>query len=318
MRKIIGSSLENFPRLWVKSYPFPKEVLALADLASQDIGMEIFLGGNFEENQECVKICRDSYPRWGVELFCYQGEEKRKAEVIYDPLSPDRAVRELSRSYLFNALDLALKYGASHLQLDGNDGYRTKLEPMVDSKDIVVAIKRKKGLLLEIREQFGEFPIYFENTIPIDLHAPSLMSLTGHRLSDFWKQGLPLEYDLAHHALALDIYTRAHELWFPLTEEETSLGQRVKEVGITGVILEDLALFPEIYFAHLSNAARFSVGTKSDITPEDPTQSLIDLVKVIPVLIRKARNITPEVEDKEYIQRPNLRQWIKKLQDYKK
>ena len=70
------------PQLWVKSYPYPNEVAALADLGQQDIGMEIFLGGDSKKNDECMKICQDNYPKTGIELFFYHGEEKRQREVI--------------------------------------------------------------------------------------------------------------------------------------------------------------------------------------------------------------------------------------------
>jgi len=300
------------PKIWVKSYPFPKEVTALADLGAQDIGMEIFLGSSAEKNEECLKLCRDHYPRVGVELFVYQ--DKGKGDVIYDPLSMDRTLRELSRGYLFRALYLAIKYGATHLQLDGNDGFK-KLGQAISSEDIREAIERKKGLLAEIKKQYDGLPIYFENTVPIADNASELVfSLTCHRLSDFWKEGLPLEYDPAHHAIALDVYSRASEFNFLLTAEEDYLAQRVRDVGITRVLLDDLDNISEIYFTHLGNASKFTPRTKCDVIPQEPEKALVDLERVLPVLMEKSRNITPEVADKDYVQRPNLRAWISRLQ----
>lgn len=303
------------PNLWVKSYPFPKEVAALTDLGREGIGMEIFLGGNQEKNEECLRICQDAYPHFGIELFCYQDEEKGKGDVIYNPLSADPAIQEVSCGYLFHALDLAQRYGATHVQLDGNDGYTTKPGESIQPEMIKFALEKKKGLLAELKQRYGDLPIYFENTFPIDDHAPELVfSLTGHRLSDFWEQGLPLEYDIAHHAIALDIYRRAGQFNFPVTEEEKRLAQRVIEGGITQTIIEDLNHISEIYFTHLGNATPFALQTKADVIPDEPERALVDLEQVLPVLLQKSLNITPEVADKDYVQRPNLRAWIKRLQ----
>ncbi len=304
------------PLLWVKSYPYPPEVSALTDLGAQDVGMEIFLGSNVDKNEECLRICRDSYPRFGVELFCYQDEEKGRSDIVYDPCSLNDDIRRLSRSYLFSILELAVKYGASHLQLDGNDGYVSSVDSF-NQRNTLPTIQQKKDLLLEIRARFGDIPIYFENTIPIDDHAVNFsFSLTGHRLSDFWREGLPLEYDIAHHAIALDVYSRASEFGFPLTFEEEELGRQVRKSGITAVFLDELQRFPSIYFTHLGNAMRFSLGVKSDVIPDNPDEALLDLDRVLPLLMEKSLNITPEVQDKNYVKRPNLRSWIARLQEY--
>ena len=305
------------PQLWVKSYPYPKEVQALADLGAQNVGMELFLGGNTDKNEECIRICNDNYPRLGIELFCYQDEEKGKGEIIYNPLSTDQAVKQLSRNYLFGALELAIKYGATHLQLDGNDGYIARPGQIITAATITEAIERKKSLLTEIAERFDNFPVYFENTFPIDDHAPEfIFSVTGHRLSDFYEKGLPLEYDVAHHAVALDIYNRADQFNFPLTNEEIQLAEKVRQVGITAVILEDLQKIPQIYFTQLSNATPFALLHKPDTPAEDSSGLMVDLEAVLPTLMTKSLNITPEVADKDYVQRPNLRNWITMLQEF--
>ncbi|HLD00145.1 MAG TPA: hypothetical protein VJC39_00195, partial [Candidatus Nanoarchaeia archaeon] len=301
------------PQLWVKSYPYPNEVAALADLGQQDIGMEIFLGGDSKKNDECMKICQDNYPKTGIELFFYHGEEKRQREVIVDPLSNNPNLSKLSRDYLFESLDLALKYKATHLQLDGGT-YIAGPGSLMGEKEVLKAISDKKELLAEIKQRYGDFPIYFENTFPINEKKP-IFSLTGHRMSDFWKLGLPLEYDIAHHAVALDIYSRAEEFNFPLNEEEKNLARKVKNVGITAVILEELEHFPEIYFTQLSNAQHFSFDIKPDVSPEDQTKALISMDNIIPVLLAKSLNVAPEVEDKDYVERPNLRAWVKNIQD---
>ena len=98
-----------------------------------------------------------------------------------------------------------------------------------------------------------------ETTVPITYSntQAQIFSCSGHSLSDFRKGGLPLEYDVAHHAIALDVYGRADEFGFPLTDDEKELARRVKEVGITQVILEELDTLPEIYFTHSSNASKF-------------------------------------------------------------
>ncbi len=305
------------PQLWVKSYPFPKEVQALTDLGAQNIGMEIFLGSSVEKNEECLKICKDSYPRFGIELFCYHDEEKRKAEVIINPLSPNVSVREMSRSYLFAALDLAKRYGATHLQLDGNDGYQARPGQLIDESVIQAAIDRKKGLLTEIKDKYGDFPVLFENTFPIDDHSPeSIFSVTGHRLSDFYRRGLPFEYDVAHHAVALDVYSRAEQFNFPVTDEERKLGQRVREIGMTATIIEDLKNVPKIYFTQLSNATPFALLNKPDTPTAGDSGVMVDLEAILPSLMAKSRNLAPEVADTDYVGRPNLRSWIKRLQEF--
>lgn len=300
------------PRIWVKGYPYVKEVKALADLGKQGAGMEIFLSDeNAKSNNECIDICKAEYPVWGAELFVYLGEVKRKPSIIYDPASPDRKIRELSRSYLFSSLELAAGQGAQHLQLDGNDGYRGKPGEDINAKKSRI-IEERKQLLEEIAKRFPNIKVLFENTIPIDDCSSELVfSCAGHNLSDFSRFGLPLEYDLNHHAIALDVYSRAEEFGFHLNEEEKELADSVRKLGITATILKQLGRQEDIYFVHFCNATPFSLGKKTGAEEE----GLLDLEEIVPVLVSKSQNITPEVGDDDFIARPNLRGWVKRLQN---
>ncbi len=309
------------PQIWVKSYSFLKEISTLSDLGKEGVGIEVFLGQDTQVNEECARICRNEFQNWGVELFVYQDEEKRASKVIYDIFSPNKEIAKISSSYFHSALGLAEKWGAQHLQLDSDDGYIGRPEEDINKKKQEFIQKRLK-FLESLKSQRIKTKILYENTIPIDDHNLDevtnlpIFSCIGHNLSDFGKNGLPLEYDIAHHAVALDVYTKAGEFNFPLTEQEKGLVRRIREKDITSVIIEELQEKERIYFVHLSNAQPFRLLTKTDVSEGNSNKDLLDLRRILPVLSERSENIAPEVGEPagDFKTRPYLRKWVKALQ----
>jgi len=167
--------MENKPNIWVKSYPYPKEIESLTDLNAD--GMEVFLSDDKKTSDDILKLCNNNYPRVGVELFHYEDEHKGGRDLIYDPISDNPQTREKSREFLFNSLELSAKHGCTHLQLDGNDGYRGNYDESVKSqKERVVDLKR--ALLSEIDSKGYGVPVYFENTFTIDDNSPEMVFTT--------------------------------------------------------------------------------------------------------------------------------------------
>lgn len=305
------------PKIWVKSYPYPQEIAALADLGKQDVGIEVFLGGDMLVNEECTKICSNEFPRFGIELFVYQNEEKRKPGIIYDIFSPDKTISSISKGYFWSNLELAERHGAEHLQLDANNGYQGRPGQDINARKQEF-IQQRLEFLESLRKAGLSTRVLYENTYPIDDHTPEpVFSCIGHNLSDFGVNGLPLEYDLAHHAVALDVYSKADQFSFPLTEQERGLATRVREKGMTDVIVEELQGVPEIYFTHLGNTTGFALLTKTDESIGSRGE-LINLERILPILMKKTLNITPEVGEPtgDFKKRPYLREWVKKLKDY--
>ena len=73
----------------------------------------------------------------------------------------------------------------------------------------------------------------------------------------------------------------------------------------------------EIYFTHLGNAQPFKLLTKTDVSEGISSYDLLNLKQILPVLLEKSENITPEVgePDGDFKARPYLRKWVKALQN---
>lgn len=299
-------------KIWVKSYPFPREVKSLSDLGRKEIGMELFLGEDWKANEECLNISRNEFPEIGIELFCYRGEERRERDVIWDPISPNPELRRQSRYYLFKAMEAASRYGAKHLQMDGGDGFRWRPGQEIGRYKEKL-LQQKRDLIAELGAGFPNVRVLFENTFAVDDNSVvPIFSCVGHNLSDFTVgEGLPLEYDIAHHAVAFDTYSRASQFGFPLNEREKYLARRVREVGLTDALLGELQTIPQIYFSQFSNPKRFTLlGQK----PIDESY-LLELNRVLPLLIERSENINPEVGDTDFEKRPYLRSCVAALQE---
>jgi hypothetical protein len=293
------------PKIWVKSYPRPREIVALGDLNSD--GIELFLDEDTRKSEECLRIATGSYPHVAVELFEYYNIRGRP--IAYDIFAEEESTRERSRDYLNSLIWLAHKYNATHLQLHLSDGYRFK--PGNDLE------RGRRETLARFKDYFrnlhSPIQIFFENVIVLASHSEDVrINSTGHCLSDF-DDDLPLEYDLSHHALALELYSRADEFGLGLSEEEQRLARSVKEKGITAALLEEIRK-RKFYFVHFDNASSFRLNTRSDTSPQDQRDAILDLDTVLPELISRSSNITPEVDDEDYIERPNLKEWIRRLQ----
>lgn len=301
------------PKIWVKSYPFIKEVEALKDIKAD--GMEVFLSDDKQKSEEVLKCCSHNYPRVGIELFVYEDEHKGKCDLIYDVFSEDSTIKEKSKKYLLNSLELAAKHNCTHLQIDSNDGYRGRpRQDMTSQKQKL--LKSRKELLEKLHKEF-QIPIYFENGFMVDDHSKEIIfSSFGHNILEFARQGIPLVYDLAHHAIALDMCSRAEEFGLCLNQEEEKFVKEVREKTMNQVLLDQINQIPGFYFTHFDNASRFELGgQKPDTAPENSDENIFDLEQILPVLMNRSENIAPEVGDNDFVARPNLKAWVKKLQE---
>jgi len=306
-------------QIWVKSYPYTKEIFALTDLGKKNISMEVFFSADMKLNEECAKICKNEFPNWGVELFVYQGEEKRQIRIIYDMFSSDKNIAKISLDYFNSALELAEKYGAQHLQLDAGN-YKGRLGEDINKRKEEF-IKQRLSFLKSLKNKGIKTEIFYENGIPMDDHkideitGSPLFTCIGHNLSDFGEKSLPLEYDVAHHAITLDLYTRAKEFGLQLTKQEKGLVKKIKEMGITKTLIEEIKN-KKIYFTHLGNAQPFKLLTKTDVSEGVSSYDLLDLKQILPILMNISENITPEVGEQtgDFEKRPYLRKWVNALQ----
>ncbi len=297
------------PEIWVKSYPIPEQITALANVGAD--GIELFLDDNYIKSKGCLKIAKDNYSKIGIELF----DSKRigNQNIFYNFFSKDKEVMEISLFYLLNTIDLANQFNASHIQLNMNDGYIFGPNDKMALEDRRERILRFKEFIKNLGSR-TKIPFYFENIFPIsDQHANIRISSIGSNLNDF--KDIPLEFDLAHYALTLNIYSRAKEFGFILNNDEKQLAKEVAEKGINAVIISHLKQIDRLPFVHFDNASRFEIGKKCDTNPENKGDRLLNLEEILPLLLEKAEKITPEVSAKDYVSRPNLRKWIKKLQE---
>ena len=70
-----------------------------------------------------------------------------------------------------------------------------------------------------------------------------------------------------------------------------------------------------IYKKNKSEIDNFIKCYLNNTYPENSDENIFDLEQILPVLMNRSENIAPEVGDNDFVARPNLKAWVKKLQE---